>query len=175
MAPLSDEQLFALLEQDPATAFRSLYDRYAGPLLRFVYRFTEDQACAEDILHDVFSELLNGKFKKEEGAKLKNWLFTVARNKSLNGLRRTCRERPLTDADTARSDSDLEESTGHVLALGQLRLMEAQLPPEFAETWGLRKQGYNYKEIAKQLAIPLGTVKSRLSRLVDYLKGEFDL
>ena len=72
----------------PEQVFRLVYSRHAGPLFRFLIRFTANSETAEEILHDVFVEFLGGKFRPEPGASLKNWLYTLAKNKSLNHLRK---------------------------------------------------------------------------------------
>lgn len=167
MRDLTDEQLIARLRSEPEPAFRALYDRYAGMLLRFVYRFTGDRDRAEDILHDVFVELLAGRYSDESGS-LKAWLFTVAKNKSLNATRSA--ETVVVDCLELASSENLEESTSRIIGLDKIKTAEKQMPAELQETWRLRKEGMGYQQISERLSVPLGTVKSRIHRLVCFFQ-----
>ena len=174
---LCDNDLYLQLknENKKEAAFRSLYDRYSSPLLRFIYRFTSNQQIAEEILHDIFLQLLNDKYNASEG-NLKSWLFTVAKNKSLNHAKKasfeTSEESVIVNA---ASESDLEQSLITHNLFKNLSLVESNLPADLKQTWNLRKQGLDYQQISKALSIPVGTVKSRFSRLVDHLKKEFQV
>jgi RNA polymerase sigma-70 factor (ECF subfamily) len=82
---LSDNELYLQIKinSKKEAAFRTLYERYSNSLFRFIYRFTLNRQVAEEILHDIFIQLLNDNYNQSEG-NLKGWLFTVAKNKSLN-------------------------------------------------------------------------------------------
>ncbi len=174
---LYDNDLYLQLkiESKKETAFRTLYDRYSSPLFRFIYRFTLNQQIAEEILHDIFIQLLNDKYNSSEG-NLKSWLFTVAKNKSLNHAKKSSFE---TSNDLAiakaTTESDLEHSFINHNLLKNLSLLESKLPADLRQTWNLKKQGLDYQQISHALSIPVGTVKSRFSRLVEHLKKEFQL
>lgn len=174
---LCDNDLYLQLksENKKDTAFRSLYDRYSSPLFRFIYRFTSNQQIAEEILHDIFIQLLNDKYNASEG-NLRSWLFTVAKNKSLNHVKKASFEisEDLVIANAA-SESDLEQSLITHNLFKNLSLVESHLPTDLKQIWSLRKQGLDYQQISQVLSIPIGTVKSRFSRLVDHLKKEFQL
>lgn len=172
---LCDNDLYLQLknEHKKEAAFRSLYDRYSSPLFRFIYRFTLNQQIAEEILHDIFLQLLNDKYRASEG-NLKSWLFTVAKNKSLNYANKSAFETSEDSAiANAASDSDLEQTFITQDLFKNLSLVESNLPTDLQQTWNLRKQGLDYQQISQALSIPVGTVKSRFSRLVDHLKKEF--
>jgi len=173
MSTATDAHLLALLKSEPEKGLRLIYERYASPLLRFAIRFTEDQAAAEDILHDIFSELLDGKFREMTDANLKGWLFTVAKNKSLNSLRKKSREIPL-NPERLQGSIDVEASAHQEWSARKLEEVGHSLPADLRETWQLRQQGLDYQQIADRLTIPLGTVKSRFSRLVTFMKKEFE-
>lgn len=174
---LCDNDLYLQLKIDSKkeVAFRSLYDRYSSSLFRFIYRFTSNQQVAEEILHDIFIQLLSDKYNPSEG-NLKSWLFTVAKNKGLNHARKasfeTAEEAPIA---SAVADSDFEQTFIVSDLLKNLSLVENTLPTDLRQTWNLRKQGLDYQQISQALSIPVGTVKSRFSRLVDHLKKEFNL
>lgn len=155
-------------------AFRSLYDRHSTPLFRFIYRFTLNNQSAEEIIHDIFIQLLSGKFILDTDSNLKGWLYTIARNKCLNHLKKNAHE--IADdsvIENTASDNDLETNFIGENLLGRLSSLENKLPTDLRETWRLRKDGFDYREIAEKLSIPVGTVKSRFSRLVTHLKKEF--
>jgi RNA polymerase sigma factor (sigma-70 family) len=171
MTELSDEQLIARLKSDPEKVFRTLYDRHSGALLRFIFRFTANRQVTEEILHDIFVELLGGNFREFAAGGLKSWLFTLAKNKSLNSQRR---QQEALDPATLVDVNSLEEKTALDFALKRLENSEKSLPTDLLETWRLRQQGHGYQQIADQLSIPLGTVKSRFHRLVLFLREEFE-
>lgn len=156
--------------------FKDAYERYSGPVFRFLIRFTGDTRAAEEILHDVFLELLSGRYQKTEGATLKDWLFAVAKNRGLNYAKRAVNRKPHASSDV---NDDLKTNIEEGLIEKDLHLQlvraENALAPDLRETWELRKQGLDYQEIADALSIPIGTVKSRFSRLVTALRTEFKI
>jgi RNA polymerase sigma-70 factor (ECF subfamily) len=168
----SDAELEEVFVRQPEGHFQAVYDRYSGPLFRFLYRFTGNNQTSEEILQDIFLELLAGKFKSVESGTLKSWLFTVAKNRGLNHRKKSLRDIQV-DLDELSSTSNLEEQVIADSLLFRLSRAEELLPVELKETWTLRKRGLDYQEIAESLSIPVGTVKSRFSRLVDYLRKEF--
>jgi RNA polymerase sigma-70 factor, ECF subfamily len=148
--------------------FDSIYHRYSGPLLRFIYRFAGTQEAAEEILHDVFVEYLAGKFVGDSDGQLKSWLFTLAKNKSLNYLDRA-RRMPEPETSTVESPEEILVTDRRDR---RFAAVEATLPDDLRTAWSLRKQGMDYQQIAIATAVPLGTVKSRFSRLVSYFRKE---
>jgi len=162
-----------MAKQLDESEFRAHYERYSGPLFRFIYRFTNNQEAAEEILHDIFIKLLAGDFREGPDCSLKAWLYTLAKNRCINVLKKQSHEVKNAHAvDAAAADFDLEEQTFNKNAFAQLRLAEKTLPADLQATWELRKQGLDYQEISQALSVPVGTVKSRFSRLVDYLRKE---
>lgn len=170
--PETDESLLGRLASEPEAACRILYERYASVLLRFLYRFNGNRARSEEILHDIFLEVLNGKAAQLPPGALKTWLFTVAKNKALNNQRRENHARNVTEMPAAADDA--EETRATEKALEKLAASESRLPPELRETWRLRRAGLDYQQIAERLAIPVGTVKSRFHRLVLVLRKEME-
>ncbi|MNY73203.1 RNA polymerase sigma factor RpoE [compost metagenome] len=69
----------------------------------------------------------------------------------------------------------MEDSVSTAQIYSKIKTFQTALPHDLAQTWRLRQQGMDYAEIAMELNIPVGTVKSRFSRLVDYFKKEFKL
>ncbi len=167
MPTRSDEDLYL------SAAYRELYDRHAAPLFRFVYRFTLNRESTEEILQDIFTQLISGKFSVEQNGGLKRWLYTVAKNKSLNHLKSHVREvKDQASMESARSAVDLEAELIATELGSDLARAQAALPADLRETWRLKTLGLSYEQIADELAIPVGTVKSRFHRLLQFLKKE---
>jgi RNA polymerase sigma-70 factor (ECF subfamily) len=174
MTATTDEDLQQQFLKNPEQAFRAVYDRYASPLFRFIFRFTANNEQSEEILHDIFTQLLSGKFRPHADTHLKSWLYTLAKNKSLNHMKKSTFEiRDPSLLELAPSEVDLESATINDGLLQKLSRAEETLSPDLQQTWSLRKQGLDNQQIADQLSIPVGTVKSRFHRLVEYLKEEF--
>lgn len=170
----TDEQLYSQLSICPEKAFRALYDRYSGPLFRFIFRFTANNEATEEIMHDIFLQLFAGKYTPTTGSTLKSWLYAIAKNKSLNHLKKISFEiKDNTVVDHAVSDFDLVERIIDENLLQKLAFAEEAMPTDLKQTWNLKKQGFDYQQIANELSIPVGTVKSRFFRLVEHLKKEF--
>ena len=172
---ISDEDLYSPLLIAPEKAFKHIYDRHSGPLLRFIYRFTANAESAEEILHDVFFQLLSGKFMVNEGANLKSWLYTTAKNKGLNWIKKSNHIRKTASlVENIPFKENPEEEYISRQNMQRLAIAEKNLPRDLSQTWLLRKQGFDYRQIATKLSIPVGTVKSRFNRLAEYLKKEFE-
>lgn len=172
----NDEDLFKRWQLDPSGTFPLIYDRYASVLFRYIYRFSGQRQIAEEILHDVFVEILKDTYRPQSADHFKSWLFTVAKNKSLNVGRGKGRE--VFSEESLRSAEDpshMEENLSAQQTAREFSRAEEALPEELASTWRLRKEGHDYQEISLRLGIPIGTVKSRFHRLVSYFQKELNL
>lgn len=142
-------------------------------MYRYIYRFAANSGRTEDILHDVFCELLAGKYQPGPFGTLKSWLYVVVKNKSLNYIKLKSREvgeEQAPDLIDERTDPESRE-----IEKSNLELLVAsinKLPRELHQTWELRRAGLDNQKISDELKIPLGTVKSRFFRIVDFLKKE---
>ncbi len=138
------------------------------------YRFTGREAEAQDLTQEVFIRVFRalGSFRSTEGSFV-TWLTRLTRNLLIDHYRRTRHER-MTDsieeqlpgiADGVRSSSRPDAVVAGREASELLQAALGKLTPELRETVILRDlQEMEYKEIADVLAIPEGTVKSRLNR-----------
>ncbi len=165
-------------------AFELLVASRMSQIRRFARAFATSDADADDLAQEalvkVYKSLRSFRFQ----ASFTTWLYSVVRNVFLDAVRsRAGRERsveePLT-ADHARAPSSTESADAHLLRKEeQQKLWRAlrQLPPEFRTALVLFDvEGHSYEEVAAIEGVPMGTVKSRLSRgrglLRDILAGE---
>ena len=100
------------------------------------------------------------------GTNLTAWLFTILRNCFLNGVRRQRRERNWrSDGEEDAWEGSADAAQPHVLALHRLWDDLQRLPPPMRECLVLvAVEGLSYEAAAEVLGIPVGTVRSRLSR-----------
>lgn len=182
----ADEELFQLLSGSvgsavTSSAFEELYRRYSKAVFRFAFRYVGTREHAEEVLQEVFLEVHQAKFSPDGPGSFRAWIFVVARNKALSLIRRLDFRKQKSEVSLVGATEPVDPSHSFEEALiarefaSQFERAEANLPEDLKKTWGLRKAGADYQAIAEQLGIPVGTVKSRFSRLVEYLKKELTL
>lgn len=138
-------------------------------------RLTRNQADAEDLVQDTVVKALRFENRFERGTNLKAWLYTILHNTWRNRIRDAARQ--TVDVDSERIDElaaqpggPAELETPERVLLRQAVGQEVQaaldgLPAPFRQAVWLRDvEEFSYAEIAKMLAIPIGTVMSRISR-----------
>jgi len=170
----SDELLYARVRAGDMRAFDQLYGRYVSRLFGFLVGQLRSRADAEDVFQEAFLQTLRSReISFENGGSFKTWLYRVARNTALNRLRSEQRK----DRAHARAES-LEPPASPEDGLAQIELVRvldtavAKLPPGLSEIYHLRSSGLSYDEMAEILEIPMGTLKSRMSRMVSTLREE---
>ena len=153
-APLGRHDLhFAVTEQIPS-------------LRRFARSLCRDAELADDVVQDTLVRALAGLDTFTPGTNLTAWLFTILRNCFLNGVRRQRRERTwYSTQQEERGERASDASQPHVLALTQLWEDVQRLPATMRECLVLvAVEGLSYEAAAEVLDVPVGTVRSRLSR-----------
>ncbi|MHB1810702.1 MAG: RNA polymerase sigma factor, partial [Solirubrobacteraceae bacterium] len=84
----SDERLIALVRRGQHAAFETLVARYQSRLLAFCRHMLSSKEDAEDVLQEVFAAAFNAILADERDIHVRPWLYRIARNRSLNHLRR---------------------------------------------------------------------------------------
>lgn len=180
----SDEQLLAAIAgSGDRTAFVALFGRYAGRIKAFLIRSGASETMAEEAAQEVMIQLWRRAGSFDPGkAKAATWIFTIARNKRIDLIRRDARAAQAPDEPTAEVDPAPAAET--VMADqardAQVREAIAALPPDQLEV--VRRAFFveqSHSDIAAELDLPLGTVKSRLRlafrRLRDSLGPAFQM
>lgn len=182
LATLKDEQLVVAYREGNVAALPELISRYEKELFHFLIRFAGNRAFAEDLFQEAFLQVHISAGTFDATKRFKPWLFTIAANKARDHLRREKRRRtaPLSATIDASSDSgasfiDLMEAdipsptefADDAETKAIVRDIADQLPDHLREVLVMAYfHQFAYKEISEMLAIPLGTVKSRLHAAV---------
>lgn len=140
-------------------------------LRRYARALTRDLAAADDLVQDSLARALGKMHLWHKGTDLRAWLFTILHNQYVNSIRRSVREGTkvgLGDNDALLSRAPQQ---GHRLELRDLERAIAKLPDEQRTAILLvGLEGMRYEEAAAVLGVPVGTVRSRLSRGRDALR-----
>jgi len=136
-------------------------------LLYFARTLTKSSEDAEDLLQETVFKALRYREKYTAETNLNAWLHTIMRNTFINDYRKRTRYR--TVFDTSEESYLLNQSQISTDYTPTSKMNEAEiwnriynLEAEIREPFVLHMEGYKYKEIADNLRIPIGTVKSRI-------------
>jgi RNA polymerase sigma-70 factor (ECF subfamily) len=167
----TDAELIERCLRDDAAAWDAIIVRYRRKVFHIAYKFTGRHDQAEDLAQEIFLKLFRSLAKFQRDADFSTWLSSVARHYCIDRYRAAKREREVLVDDLLAFDHAPASSGNPQLALeardmrGLLRRGLEQLPPKLREAVVLRDlQGLSYQEMAERLALPEGTVKSRINR-----------
>ncbi len=148
----------------------SAYDEHAAVLTRFASSLLGSQGDAEDLVHDVFIEAWErwDDYDPRRGS-LRSWLRLRVRSRAIDRLRTQSRRRstPLGETDK-RSDEDPFRAVQGDRAWRLLRNAPERLRQVVELRFG---RDLSVAEVAAQIGIPAGTVKSRQSHAVQFLRA----
>lgn len=162
----TDALLLSQIAERSEHAMMTIYQRYGGMVYSLALQTLRQPGLAEEVTQDVFLKLWQHPERWDPAlGQLSSWLLTITRNASIDRLRREARHR--TGDWQAPAESDPEAVVTPDLAAwadGQLlRDLLRQLPPEQQQLIELAFfRGYTHSELAENLRMPLGTVKTRL-------------
>jgi RNA polymerase sigma factor (sigma-70 family) len=169
----------ARTESDQERLFRQLFARHQGRLYRFVIRYIDHPEDAADIAQQAFAEAARTIQTFRGDSKLSTWLFGIAMNMVRNYLSRAPHrvykfESEDALASFAAPEPDPAEHVTQKQLLQLLATAMAELPPEMSEVLTLvAVDEISYQDAADILNIPLGTVRSRVSRARSVLREYF--
>lgn len=156
------------VETEPLAAAISpgrIYAEQRGQMVGYLQRIVGDHATAEDLLHDTFVKALGAWSTRDATASAQAWLYRIATNTAYDELRR--RRRARVASFTAEQVPDLAGPPfeGQVVNGDAVRQALRHVPAVFRAPLLLHAHsGQRVDEIAGQLKITVGTVKSRLHR-----------
>ena len=169
---ISDESLLHAIAQREVSAFDALYNRHAPVVYNLIMRIVRESAVADEVLQETFWHVWQkaGDFRGEGAGAA--WLFRIARNRSLDHLRRQ-KARPLpasTLLDEPRGTdmsstprSHIESGTERNMTREQVHRVLSDIPVEQRQCLELAYfEGMSQREISDYIQTPIGTVKTRI-------------
>jgi RNA polymerase sigma-70 factor (ECF subfamily) len=161
----SDEALVGLIAKGDKNALQVLFARHNVKVFRFVLRFLNDEATAEDLVSEVFFDVWRQADRFESRSQVSTWLLGIARNKALSSLRkRSTEELDEEVAEFIEDPSDSPETLMHNRQRSQiLQDCLAQLSPAHREIIDLvYYHEKSIEEVADIIGVPQNTVKTRM-------------
>lgn len=162
----SDEQLMLEFQGGSPQSFEQLFERYRNPIYGFFRRRLNNAARAEELAQETFVVILRGTEQYEPRAKFRTYVYAIAIKQLWSERRMEIRAAKFaTQPVEAHHESDPSTALWIRDALSQLDI-------DHREVLMLREyEQLSYDEIAEVLAVPVNTVRSRLSRARGELKA----
>ena len=178
-----DAALMLRVKQGDREAFESLVEKYKQPVMNLVYRTLRDATEAEDLAQHVFLQVWKSAHRYEVSAKFSTWVFTIARNLSLNEIRRRSRH-PADSLDQTGPDEDqpLRQVEDRKVYSAPDALLQGELEEKIEQALGdlpekqrtalllCREDELSYEEIAGVLGCSVSATKSLIHRGREALK-----
>ena len=169
-----ETELIKKLTRQDATAFSALYALYIKKVYAYTLGILKSPELAEDVVQETFIKLWEYAPFLQTDRSLQPYLFTIARNQSLNIIKRASRETWISDEmfihAMHQSENGLQyterKQTGEFI-----KLAISQLPPKRRHIYELcRNYGYSYKQAAEKLGISDATVNSQMVKAIKTIK-----
>ena len=150
------------------TIDKSLYSQIEAlipRLRRYARAMVHDPAAADDLVQDCLVRALGKIHLWERGTDLRAWLFTILHNQHISLARQAARQRDIIELQKYKPGSAPSPSQMVTLELRDLKRAIARLPEEQRSVILLvGLEGMRYEEVASVVNLPVGTVRSRVSR-----------
>lgn len=149
------------------TDFNRKLDILSPSLKSFAYNLTKNQEEAKDLYQETAYRAITNRDKFKAGTNLKAWLFTIMKNIFINNYRKRSKTNTIIDSTDNlyfinSSDTIVSNGAGTNIQMEELNSMVTNLEDSIRIPFQMHFVGYKYQEIADQLELPLGTVKSRI-------------
>ena len=153
------------------TDFGRLLEAEIPRLRRYARALTRDATRADDLVQSCLARALAKQHLWQPGTDLRAWLFTLLHNQHVNDVRRSLREGVSVAVEDVAPVLTVQSNAAATLQLRDLEAAMAKLPEEQRQVILLvGLEGLRYEEVAVILGVPIGTVRSRLSRGRDNLR-----
>ena len=165
-----DRALLGQLKRGNHGALSEILHRYESPLIGYLISILADRDTAEDIAQDTFLKLIKRPPLILSSGKLKPWLFRVAHNLARDFQRKHGRTHIVEAVPDEADPTPTAPGSQH-----DTEVLLSQLSPEIREVVSLRIYAdLSFKEISKQLGIPIGTATWRMKHGLESLRNHIN-
>ena len=162
-----------------STEFNYKIHQMSTLLHSFAYNLTKNVEDAKDLYQETAFRAITNQSKFSPGTNLKAWLFTIMKNIFINNYRKKMRANTIIDSTDNNyyinsGKQTIRNSGESNIMMGELWGMVEHLDDGLRIPFVMHYEGFKYQEIAEEMALPLGTVKSRIFFARKELKSLID-
>jgi len=167
--------------------FDTKFNSLTASLNSFAFNLTKNSDDAKDLFQETAFRAITNRDKFRPGTNFKAWLFTIMKNIFINNYRKRVKKNTIIDTTDNlffinSGDSLIDNNAGRNILMKELNAMIENLDESIKRPFMMHYLGYKYQEIADDLNLPLGTVKSRiffarkaLKEQIKYQYGDHEL
>lgn len=149
-------------------------------LENFALKFTNDIEDANDLVQDTIIKAIRYHNLYKQGTNLRGWLYTIMRNTFINDYRKGSKRNAIMETSEDLSSQQLRNSATtnqgeNKFIMEDIHKALGRLQPDYSKPFLRYFEGYKYHEIAEELAIPIGTVKTRIHMARQILKAQLKM
>jgi RNA polymerase sigma-70 factor (family 1) len=175
---IDDEEILHFLKQDDTAAFRELYNRYWDKMYSSAYKRVKDNAAAEEIVQDLFTDIWYRRNMLPAITSLRIYLYTAVHYRVINHIRKKIKKEDIEKYITLYQ-LDFDNSTEEQVMVNdlnaRLQLEVNQLPLKCREVYKLSRDDYKTnKEIAQSLGISEKAVEKHITKALKRLKASLN-
>ncbi|MDE2399670.1 MAG: RNA polymerase sigma factor [Patescibacteria group bacterium] len=169
-----DKNILIRAKTGDLEAFEYILSFYEKAIYNYCLRMIKNSQNAKDITQETFIKVYTHRKEIDPEKNIKTWIFTIATNTTYDFIRSKKRKRETSlDEKTERNETipNLEAYYPREGLVSDVERALEQINPKYGEALILfYQQGFEYKEIAEILNIPINTIKTHISRGKDQLK-----
>jgi RNA polymerase sigma-70 factor (ECF subfamily) len=163
--------------------FDSKFNQLSKLLQSFAYNLTKNLEDSKDLFQETAFRAMTNREKFRPDTNFKAWLFTIMKNIFINNYRKKVKANTIMDSTDNQyfinsSSTMIPNRADSQIMMQELNKMIGELDDSIQVPFMMHYQGYKYQEIADDLALPLGTVKSRIffarKELKNRINAHFD-
>jgi RNA polymerase sigma-70 factor (ECF subfamily) len=177
----SDVDLVAAAIDGREDSFEELVRRYQRPIISYVFRIVGEYDASLDVTQEVFIKVYNSLNRYSRDYKFSTWLYRIAHNAAIDHLRRNPANKQSIETENSDGTSQIqiessrptpEQDQERSECRSEIEAVVRCLPPAYRDLIVLRhSKDLSYEEIAAVTGLPLGTVKNRLFRAREMMRG----
>lgn len=170
MSKINEQELHTLfqkLKEEDKTAYEELYEKYSSLVYKIAFSILKNKENAEDIMQNVFIKIGNLSKEKLPSNYEASWLYSVTKNEAISYLRKNKETLQIEEIEEKGKEDTIEEVVGkntYQNIISSLEQKEKQIISLKVEI------GLSFKEIAKLLNMPIGTVQWKYYKSLHSLK-----
>lgn len=176
----NDTEIASAVQSIPVIDVNQLFREHHHHLLRFVQRYVRSSEDVEDVVQNTFMEAVRCADRFSGLSKPSTWLFGIALNLARNHVRRKCNDvlEPIEEA-VLEQIADQDADPANVIELrqlaGRVQTILNTLPLKIRSTFEAVLDGeFTYEQAAEKMHVPIGTVRSRVSRVRATVRSAFE-